>query len=216
MKSGSRQSGQAMIYGLFVLIGGLAALFFLFNSGQIVREKTKLVNTADAVAYSSGVMNARALNFHAYTNRAMLANTVAVAQLVSLTSWIQYVSALGSVGQTALFSSIYKYLLFEPAFQAAPELPGYLRSARLGPDSLASVAKASDRIVHRVLMNAQQAAHIALLPARREVMDQVAAENYRGDGEVVVDPVPIPTSVSRDYLNFVRRHGGELVSQQVV
>lgn len=209
MKSGSRQSGQAMIYGLFVLIGGLAALFFLFNSGQIVREKTKLVNTADAVAYSGGVMNARALNFHAYTNRAMLANTVAVAQLVSLASWIQYVSALGSVGQTALFSSIYKYLLFEPAFQAAPELPGYLRSARLDPDSLASVAKASDRIVHRVLMNAQQAAHIALLPARREVMDQVAAENYRGDGEVVVDPVPIPTSVSRDYLNFVRRHGGD-------
>lgn len=198
-----------MIYGLFVLIGGLAALFFLFNSGQVVREKTKLVNTADAVAYSGGVMNARALNFHAYTNRAMLANTVAIAQLVSLTSWVQYVTALGSVGQIALFSSIYKYPLFMPAFEAAPDVAEYLWTARLDPDSLASVAKASDRIVHKVLMNAQQAAHVALLPVRKEVMDQVAAENYRDDGEVVVDPVPIPTGTSRDYLGFVRRYGGD-------
>ena len=43
-------------------MGGLAALFFLFNTGQLTREKTKLVNTADAVAYSAGVMNPRALS----------------------------------------------------------------------------------------------------------------------------------------------------------
>lgn len=46
-----RQGGQALIYGLFVLLGGLAALFFLFNTGQLTAEKTKLANTADAVAY---------------------------------------------------------------------------------------------------------------------------------------------------------------------
>src|SRR5688572_5605171 len=84
------QRGQALVYGIFILVGGLASLFFLFNTGQLTREKTKLVNTSDAVAYSAGVMNARALNFQAYTNRAMVANTVAIAQLVSLSSWIQY------------------------------------------------------------------------------------------------------------------------------
>ncbi|MDB5727416.1 MAG: hypothetical protein JWQ00_621, partial [Noviherbaspirillum sp.] len=31
------QRGQALIYGLFVLLSGLAAIFFLFNSGQLVR-----------------------------------------------------------------------------------------------------------------------------------------------------------------------------------
>ena len=56
------QCGQAMIYGLFVLIGAVVALFFLFNTGQLSREKTKLVNTSDSVAYSAGVMNARTLN----------------------------------------------------------------------------------------------------------------------------------------------------------
>ena len=65
------QRGQALIYGIFVLIGALASLFFLFNTGQLSQEKTKLVSTADAVAYSAGVMHARALNFTAYGNRAL-------------------------------------------------------------------------------------------------------------------------------------------------
>ena len=58
-----KQRGQALIYGIFVLLVSLATLLFLFNTGQLVREKTKLVNTADAVAYSAGVLHARALNF---------------------------------------------------------------------------------------------------------------------------------------------------------
>lgn len=53
------QTGQAAIYGLFVILGAVVALFFLFNTGQLSAEKTKLVNTGDAVAYSAGVMNAR-------------------------------------------------------------------------------------------------------------------------------------------------------------
>jgi hypothetical protein len=85
-----RQRGQALIYGLFILIGGLASLFFLFNTGQLTREKTKLTNTADAVAYAAGVLHARALNFDAYSNRALVANEVLVAQMVSLSSWAQY------------------------------------------------------------------------------------------------------------------------------
>ena len=75
---------------MFVLIGSLTSLFFLFNTGQLSSEKTKLVNTADAVAYSAGVMHARALNFDAYNNRALMANEVLVAQMVSLASWTQY------------------------------------------------------------------------------------------------------------------------------
>jgi hypothetical protein len=73
-----------------MLTAGLAALFFLFNVGQLTQEKTKLVNTSDAVAYSAGVMNARAMNFAAYTNRALVANELAIAQAVSLASWGDY------------------------------------------------------------------------------------------------------------------------------
>jgi len=65
----------------------LAALLFVFNTGQLTAEKTKLVNTADAVAYSAAVMQARALNFDAYTNRALMADEVMIAQAVSIAAW---------------------------------------------------------------------------------------------------------------------------------
>lgn len=42
------------------------------------------------MAYSAGVMHARAMNFKAYGNRALIANEVLVAQMVSLSSWAQY------------------------------------------------------------------------------------------------------------------------------
>jgi hypothetical protein len=84
------QTGAALVYGLFVLMGGAAALWYLFNTGQLVREKTQLVNTADAVAYSAGIMQARTLNYLAYTNRSVIANEVLVAQALSLHAWSQY------------------------------------------------------------------------------------------------------------------------------
>ncbi len=55
-----RVRGQVLIYGLFILGAGLTALFFLFNTSQLIAEKSKLVDTADADAYSAGVMHARA------------------------------------------------------------------------------------------------------------------------------------------------------------
>lgn len=85
-----RQRGQALVFGIFLLMAGLAGLYFLFNTGQVSAEKTRLVTTADAVAHGAGVMQARALNFDAYANRALVANEVLVAQMVSLSSWAQY------------------------------------------------------------------------------------------------------------------------------
>ena len=62
-------------------------VFYLFSTAQLANQKTKLQNTADAAAFSSGVLQARDYNFAAYTNRAMIANHVAMAQFVSLDSW---------------------------------------------------------------------------------------------------------------------------------
>lgn len=78
------------MFGIFLLFAGLAGVYFLFNTGQMTAEKTRLVTTADAVAHGTGVMQARALNFDAYANRALVANEVLVAQTVSLSSWAQY------------------------------------------------------------------------------------------------------------------------------
>ncbi len=66
----------------------------MFNSGQIVAAKVRLLGAADAAAYSAALAEARALNFQAYMNRAIVANEVAIAQLVSLRSWSGYMNQL--------------------------------------------------------------------------------------------------------------------------
>lgn len=188
------QHGQALIYGIFMLIACLAALFFLFNTGQLTREKTKLVNTADAVAYSAGIMHARTLNYMAYTNRAMLANTVAIAQLVSLSSWVQYVNTLSIAGFEA--GDATKYPLFYPSYLLSVETGAFLKEGLVDSGALENLAKGSDEII-QLLMTNQKIAFASMdltnptIPqnALMTVMNEVAQSNYRNDGEVIVEPL---------------------------
>ncbi|MRR52092.1 MAG: hypothetical protein EG825_14475 [Rhodocyclaceae bacterium] len=82
-----RQRGQAMVFVSVTTIVVLLALLVMYSVGQLTNQRTKLQNTADAVAYSAALTQARDLNFSAYMNRAMIANQVAVAQIVSITGW---------------------------------------------------------------------------------------------------------------------------------
>ena len=83
------QGGQALVFTLlFGAAAGLVTLL-LFNSGLLANAKTRLQNAADAGAYSAALLQARDHNFSAYTNRAMVANQVAVVQLVSLKSYLE-------------------------------------------------------------------------------------------------------------------------------
>ncbi len=101
----SRQTGQALPLGLaFVLVGMLGALV-LFNTGQVAVDKQRLANASDSAAYSGMVWQARALNFQAYSNRAMVANQVSMGQAVSLASWANY-AAQTSINARAVLGGI--------------------------------------------------------------------------------------------------------------
>ncbi|MFA7667406.1 MAG: hypothetical protein WCY32_14955, partial [Burkholderiaceae bacterium] len=65
-------------------------LFFLFSTGQALSARQRLDNAADAAAWSAALWRARVLNFHAYSNRAIIAQEIAVAQAVTMTSWAKY------------------------------------------------------------------------------------------------------------------------------
>ncbi|ASJ71941.1 pilus assembly protein TadG-related protein [Granulosicoccus antarcticus] len=84
------QRGQVFPLGIALLLFGVLGGFVLYNTAQMATDKTRLANTADAAAYSGLQWQARALNFQAYTNRAMIANQVSIAQGVSLRSWAAY------------------------------------------------------------------------------------------------------------------------------
>lgn len=94
----SRQGGQALVLSLGIFLVASVTLFLVFNSGRAVNEKINLVNAADAAAYSGAQIAARQLNFMAYTNRAMIANEVAIGHVFS---YQMEMELLGQVAEEA-------------------------------------------------------------------------------------------------------------------
>ena len=89
------ESGQIALFSALLIPAILLAALFVFNTGQLSAVKLKTQNAADAAAFSAMQMEARELNFISYTNRAMIANQVAIGQTISLVSWTHYVKSLG-------------------------------------------------------------------------------------------------------------------------
>lgn len=214
-----RQRGQALIYGIFVLLAGLASLFFMFNTGQLVSEKTKLVNTADAVAYSAGVMHARALNFDAYTNRALIANEVTIAQMVSISSWINYAQDHSTrARQLNCFPNPIwsvpaglRLLAYTPLCWAIVSPAGAMAitQARNVINVAAPVTMAASELAKANLQIAQTSMFLALLPARTRLMQEVADANYSNDGTIQVDSIPMTDNYTLfDGGPFIRRYSG--------
>ncbi len=98
----TRQSGQVLPLGLVLVVFCVVGALMLFNTGQVASDKMRLANAADAAAYSGALWQARALNYQAYSNRAMVANQVAIGQAVSLNSWMNYAAVTSEHIATAL------------------------------------------------------------------------------------------------------------------
>ncbi|NIA54514.1 hypothetical protein HAV22_12800 [Massilia sp. TW-1] len=216
-----RQRGQALVFGIAVLLGAAAATFYVFNTGQLTAEKTKLVNTADAVAYSAGVMHARALNFDAYTNRALIANEATIAQMVSISSWLQYskghvqgVPPLYCYSQysvpVGLATLTYVPLCYALSYPAGYTVVNYADTAFNGAGGGVGggaivVAAAETAKAELKLMQATMFA--GFLFARTALVQEVADANYRNDGSVSVTPLPLKD----DWTSF--QGGGTFISR---
>ena len=212
-----------MIFGIFVLLGAAVATFYLFNTGQMTAEKTKLVNTADAVAYSAGVMHARALNFEAYTNRALVANEATIAQMVSISSWLEYSEEhvervppmmcypgsytpipvwLGTLRYAALC-----YVLSNGVVSGSLEFVESVFNGNGAGGGAATVFLAELAKTELKVMQATAAAGLVL--ARNDVMREVASVNYQGNGSVSVDTLPLKDGwTSFDGGSFISKRSG--------
>lgn len=195
------QSGQALVYGLGVMAVALGGLFFLFNTGQLLQEKTKLVNTADAAAYAGGVMHARALNFNAYSNRALIANEVLVAHLVSVSSWSLYArnatravparfpgchTPQGAAAYVSLSFGLYEAsCLFVTVNRASIDtITQTIQS--LGSPLLTAVELSKSAI--KASLGQIHAPGIGLVQSRNQVIQEIVKANYDNDGNVQVEP----------------------------
>lgn len=107
-----RCGGQALILALFFVFAVAAVLLLMFNTGSAVSEKLRITNAADTATWSVATIEARALNYDAYTNRAIVANQVAIAQAVSLVSWIHYFESARN--NAPVLSSVASSWIYKP------------------------------------------------------------------------------------------------------
>lgn len=90
-KNPLRVRGQALVLALALLLVGSVGLFMLFSTEQSTSDKARLINAADASAYSASLWQARALNYQAYANRAIVVTEVHLAQEIALAGWTRFV-----------------------------------------------------------------------------------------------------------------------------
>lgn len=193
------QRGQALPLALVLLSVVAATMYFMFNSGQLVQEKIRLTNTADAVAYSAGVYEARVLNYDAYTNRAIIANEIAIGQAVGLASWAKY---MGTSADT-----------IGPYLQLIPYVGPYLKQLMDYIETimdyvslaLSYVIPMHDAAI-QALMGSQYAVHgpgnAVALVNRKAVMDEVAKRN---DPDAKVDLLPL----ADNFYGFTQRYSAK-------
>lgn len=156
---------------LALVAGMVAGLALLFNSGLVVNDKIRLTNAVDAAAYSAAQWEARSLNYQAYLNRAIVANEVAIAQLVSLRSWSRYVDTL-----TTNVDRVARYV---------PYLGTATRALEQGWDAVDQVISRGFPVVEgalsvwnsQVLARAQSIAHVQAPLAAADTVGQVLEAN---------------------------------------
>ena len=167
---GKAQRGAALPLGIALLLCGAVGGFVLYNTGQSATDKARVVNAADAASYSGLVWQARALNFQAYTNRAMVANQVSIGQAVSLRSWAAY----GAITAVNVELVLGKVPYIGPIFVgAARAMEGVERVA-------APVANAILNVVDTVnvgIGHAQNAMFVSSFAATPEIIGAVAEAN---------------------------------------
>lgn len=166
----SHQGGQVLPLGLALLLFGTLGALVLFNTGQLATDKMRLANTADAAAYSGSLWQARALNFQSYTNRAMVANQVSIAQAVTLRSWVAY-GAVTSENLATVLKPVPVINVVADGLQRGMEIVERVVSPVA--QSLLSVVDA----VNRGLSQAQEAMFVSTFVATPDVMRTVVDQS---------------------------------------
>ncbi|MCS6764780.1 MAG: DUF192 domain-containing protein [Candidatus Protistobacter heckmanni] len=181
---------------MFLLVLAWLGLHYVFRGGELIHEKTRILNTADATAYSAGVLGARLLNAQSYANRALAANEISLAQLSSLASWGRYAQEAGknyrkgdpSAGEM-LGLGFFRYtpLAVAPATH-------WTASAERHLETISSAAVGHEG-AKRLLITAQAQADAAFPGARQRLQRDLLAANL-GDSP---DYVPYSYHMNRQF-----------------
>ena len=174
-----RARGQALPLVLALVALGALALVLLYNGGRTIGARVRLTHTADAVAYSGALVQARTLNLLAHINRTQVAHQVAMAHLVTLASWLQFGQAEArrlARGNPPAFLIAMFYgpahgLAYQAARRAAADADGALAQ-------LAAAHAGHDQVVHGILAASARRLLESLPSVRAQAMQAVLDSNY--------------------------------------
>lgn len=192
------QKGQTLLLGLTLLLLCGLGLFYVFSSGQTAITRARLVNATDAAAYSAGLTRARALNWYAYTNRAIVANEVAIAQAATMVSYAKFLERLTDnvedvaryfpyVGQIAsALEEVAQYVSEITRYTAEIDVPvrsGYALALSLSQDAmlLATNAFALSQVATEVARANDRRFFAHVLPADTDAVLGDMTRKYEGD-----------------------------------
>lgn len=164
------QKGQMMVYVTALLLVIAGSVFYVFDGYQVSNEKTRLQGTTDAAAYSVAAIEARNLNFQAYTNRAMIANHVAVAQATTLVGWSRWFH-----NTSRNISTITKWIPYLNAVTAAIE--NAAKAIKEVMEPLMKVAATALDVWIAVLSGSQDVMHANTVFMAKQAFEDVVKAN---------------------------------------
>jgi apolipoprotein N-acyltransferase len=174
-----RVAGQVVPAASVALLVIGAMFYLMVETGQAVQEKIRVTIAADAAAYSAAVVEARALNYDALVNRAIVANEMAIAEMVSFASWLRYF-ATASDNFAANVTDINAFVLPNPdvarldvAFGGSAAVAAYLggrRAEDVADNVIAGIGAliTAHDLAARTLALSQHAVHLHLTAGLRQ------------------------------------------------
>ncbi len=175
--SRKQQGGYATVLGVILMTTMALTIFSLYDVGQVTTHKMRGQNASDAAAYSVATFVSRDLNFIATTNRAMVANQIAIGQMVGLSSYGHMIERTASnidiIGDIAQFipyvGPVIKRItaLLEKAAEA-------MESAF---DKAAKAVIPMNEIILGLLSTSQTLFHNGMLVSSQQVFNKVAKDN---------------------------------------
>lgn len=166
----NKEQGQVLPVGLVLVVLCVVGALMLFNTAQLASDKTRLANSADAAAFSGALWQARALNYQAYANRAMVANQVAIGQAVSIHSWMTY-AAMTSQNLATALKPVPVLNVITSGIDGAVALAEQV--VTLGAKAMLVASNAATK----ALSLSQHAMHVATLANTVELIEVVAKES---------------------------------------
>ena len=87
------EDGQVLVLGAIFGLALMVCVLSTVNLGRAVYAKVQLQTAADAAAYSQAAVEARVLNFTAYTNRAMVVHYASIMAAAAYLTWVHFLWA---------------------------------------------------------------------------------------------------------------------------